>query len=83
MVFSVSADRARRDDNSATFVISESLGISGFEKGYSLFILTGVWRTILSQIVFYKRSGLFCVFFGLFLLSWEDMRGTCGMYKSK
>ena len=39
-------DRARGDRGSAISELSESLGISGFEKVHSLFIVTGVSGTI-------------------------------------
>jgi len=58
-------DRARGVLNSAIFVISESLGISGSEKGYSLFGVWGVRGTIFARSFFFERLA-FLFFIGLF-----------------
>ena len=70
-------DDARGDDNSAIFALIESLDMSGFEKAYSLFIVTECMGEYNSTC---KAGSSFLdglAFLGLFLLSWEDMRGKC------
>jgi len=67
---------ARGVRGSAISRLSESLGISGLDKAYSLFVVRSVCGEILSWIVFKERSGyfvfswiIFAIWGGIFRMS--------------
>ena len=64
------------------FVISESLGMSGVEKAYSLFGVTGCKWEYIELNRFFKTVWLFC-FFGLFPRSKQEIEGKCGRFKGE